>query len=381
MMYRGLLLACLLSIAVPAQAANVKIGVLAPFSGDYATYGEGYEKGIEVWKEMYGAPKAGNQPIEIQKIDGRCDVNTALAAFRREASSLTMLIGPACSGAVRAATPLIDAGHIPSLVLGLATVITANRKPDGYVFRVLQDNDSLDRRFGEFIMSRWQSEGRKKIGLLLDSSANRVGTAKIWTELAKGHGAEVVASEKFELGSKDFTSQLVRLKASGAQAAVILGYAADEGRLLRQMSEQGFDLPIAGGNDTPYLPSLDPSLVKDGSKILENVFFYSSFVPGEDTKEVKKFVDHFQTKYKTAPLDIDYAGWLALTIAVKAMNNAGGDLSGPHLRQALQDMKLDLGGRAISYTKTGDQQQGLLYVGQLKNGKPSLVKLLTYNRD
>lgn len=39
-------------------------------------------------------------------------------------------------------------------------------------------------------------------------------------------------------------------------------------------------------------------------------------------------------------------------------------------------MKLDLGGRDITFLDNGDQKTLLTYIGQIKEGNPTLVKLV-----
>src|ERR1700744_6288565 len=61
----------------------ITVGLVAPFSGDYATYGEGYLRGIAAWEKQNGQPTVDGRKVVIKNVDDQCDVGTAVAAFRR----------------------------------------------------------------------------------------------------------------------------------------------------------------------------------------------------------------------------------------------------------------------------------------------------------
>lgn len=374
-------LAVLAASTAPVRAADTAvIGVIAPFSGDYATYGEGYGRGITIWKEMYGDLKAGDKTVEIKQIDDMCDVNTGLAAYRREASNLLAAIGPACSGVVRAVTPLAATDKVPLLFLGHGAGLTMTGVKDGYTFRMTQPDDLIQKIFAKFILDKWKAEGKTKIAAIHDTSDAYSNTGNLIKEAVEGAGMEFVADEKFDLGNKDFTAQLLNIKKSGAEAAIIATYEADEGRLLQQLADLNLDLTVAGSGDTPYLALVDTDMVGGNTKSLEDVYYYSDFVPGEQATEVAKFNAAYTKKYGKVPLDIDYEGWLAMSILNTALKTPGASEGGDKLRQALQLAKVDLGGREVSFIENGDQSTLLTYIGQIKNGVPTLVDLVQLPR-
>lgn len=360
-----------------SAAEPLKVGLIAPFSGDYAIYGEGYAQGIEIWKEIYGTPSVKGRKIEIVKIDTRCDVNTGMAAYRREASDLIATIGPACSGVVKAAAPLIMSGKRPSLFLGHGASLTLGKKAaDTYLFRLTQPDTLNLQAFGDFIIAKWKAEGKTKIAAIHDTTVTFGKTGEVMKASAKKHGAELVADESFDLGNKDFTGQLLKVKNSGAQALVVVTYAADEGRLMQQMADLNLDIPVAGGVDTPYLATIESGEAKGKTKSLEDLYFYSDYIRGGKSTEIQKFDEAFTAKYKRPPLDINYEGWLGLSLLVKALEAPGATDGGANLNKALQDVKLDLGGRTVSFVDNGDQATLLTYIGQIRGGEPHLVELI-----
>ena len=284
-MFVSLLMAGTMTVSMTSSTnaqESLRIGLFAPFSGDYAIYGEGYQRGIDVWKKMYGEPMVGDRAIEVVDVDTRCDVNTGMAAYRREIDKLVATIGPACSGVVKATMALADADKKPMLFLGHGATLTMGRKPGGYVFRMTQP-DELDLQiFGDYLLNKWKKEGKTKVAVVHDTSVTYGNTGDVFKkEAEKVGGIDVVADEKFELGTTDFTSQILKIRQSGAEAMILVSYAADEGRFLQQASQLGLSIPVAGSTDTPYLATDKSQSSAETSKILNGVYFYSDYVQGK----------------------------------------------------------------------------------------------------
>jgi branched-chain amino acid transport system substrate-binding protein len=383
--YRNVLYAIGIAAAAlsgPASAQNtdpIRIALIAPFSGDYSIYGEGYELGIELWKEMYGDIEVNGRKVEIVKVDERCDVNTGLSAYRRESANFIANIGPSCSGVVKAVIPLAEAGKKPMLYLGHGAGLTDGREPDGYRFRLTQPDAPLLDRFAEVMLQKWFDEGKKKAAILHDTTVTYGGSGAIAAEAAKKVGIELVATETFDLGTKDFTGQLLKVRESGAEAVMIITYAADQARLLQQMADLQMKLPVSGAADTPYLVSVETSHgTGDHSTALEGVYYYSDYVQGDSPTKLQEFNKRFVEKHKMAVLDIHYEGWLAMGILSEALKAPGATEGGEALRDAIQNVKFDLGGRTISFGPNGDQTDRVLFLGQIVNGEPTLVDVTVW---
>jgi ABC-type branched-subunit amino acid transport system substrate-binding protein len=149
---------------------------------------------------------------------------------------------------------------------------------------------------------------------------------------------------------------------------------------MRQAAEQNLGIPMAGGVDSPYLASIEKELVDGKIDILEGMYFYSDYIQGAKEAEVEKFDAAFRKKFNMPPLDINYEGWLSLSLIVKALQAPGAAEGGDKLRASLQDIKLDLGGRVVSFLENGDQATLVTYIGQLNKGNPELIELVKTER-
>lgn len=353
------------------------IGLEAPFTGDYAAYGEGYMRGIATWKSQNGQPTVNGRKVVIQKLDDQCDVSTGVSAFRRVATNLTAVIGPSCSAEAPALAPLLAANQVPALDLGHAASITLGYK-GGWIFRMAQPDAANQYAFAEYLLPLWKKQGITKLGLIYDTTTTDADAAKSWTTAAKSHGDTLVTSQPFQEGATDFTSEILKLKNAGAQAAILQVYGPDESNIIRQMTNLKVKMPIASAEDTPY-----PFVVnKQTGPGINGVYFYSDYIRGSGKQPLKQFEQTFQKLYPgRIPMDIDWEGYLAMQVLMNALKQPGAADGGTALQKALQQTNLSLGDLPpVSFLPNGDQKQTLTYAGRVLNMKPALVKLLVQPR-
>lgn len=357
------------------QGGAITVGLLAPFSGDYAIYGQGYQKGIDAWIKAHGTPKINGRTVQVKRIDDQCDVATGVAAFRRDAKNLTAIIGPSCSSIAPPLKPLIAGLKIPMLELGHAASVTMDGK-NGWTFRISQPDSANQESFGKYLLNEWKKNQVTKIGVIYDTSVTDANAAKSWTRIAKSAGDDIAAAVSFDPGVTDFTSQLLKLKSAGVQGYILQVFGPDESRLIKQMGDLGIKAPIASAEDTPYSFVVN----KATGPGIEGVRYYSDYAPGS------AFSKPFEKAYAEvapnagAPLDIQWEGWLSMDILMSALRKPGAADDGQKLRDAIAATNLQMGSTTVSFLPNGDQRQVLTYAAHIANGKPVLDKLIAEPR-
>jgi branched-chain amino acid transport system substrate-binding protein len=360
------------SAGASTSSKPVVLGVQAPFTGDYAIYGEAYKRGIETWKAQHGGKlEAGGHPITVKEIDDGCDVKTGISAFRKNSADLSVLMGPACSSVVEAVKPLARASQVPVMFLGQAASLTVGQT-DGWLFRLTQPDTANAQAFGKYVIEDWKAKWIAKIAVLHDTSVLDKDAAKTWGGLAGPAGMKIVADQSFDLGATDFTSAVLKVKQSGAEAVVIQTYGPEEARIIKQMADLKIKIPIAAGTDTAY-----PSTIKAAGPAIEGAAFYSDYIAGSDLTALKGFETAFVKLYPDRePENTDYEAWLGMALLSNALEQPGAADSGDALRKALAGAKVDLGGVEQSYAANGDQSTVLTFVATVKNGKPAVTEVL-----
>ncbi|MCW3101203.1 MAG: branched-chain amino acid transporter substrate-binding protein [Chthonomonadaceae bacterium] len=355
---------------------DLTVGLLAPFTGDYAVYGDGYQQGIDAWIKANGQPQVDGHKVNVVKLDDQCDVAAGVAAFRRQAKKLTAVIGPSCSSIGPPLKPLIKATKVPMLLLGHAASVTLGYK-EGWIFRISHPDSANQSAFGEYLLTKWKGQGITKVGVIYDTSVTDANAAKSWTAVSKQVGVSMAASVSFDPGVTDFSSQLLKLKNAGAQGYILQVFGPDESRLIKQMGDLGIKVPIASAEDTPY-----PFVVnKQTGPGINRVSYYTDYAPGLDTPVSKKFEEAFRQVTSAAPLDIGWEGYLAMEVLMQALKRPGAVGGGDKLREAIAQTSIPLGDVTISFLPNGDQKQVLTYAARIANDKPVLEKLIVKPRE
>jgi len=88
-----------------------------------------------------------------------------------------------------------------------------------------------------------------KVALLHDATNYGVsGRDDLLAQIkAQGNKLEVVATEKFNIGDKDMSAQLLKAKTAGAQAVLIWGIGPELAAVANGMDKVGLKVPLIGG--------------------------------------------------------------------------------------------------------------------------------------
>ncbi|MCC9000549.1 MAG: branched-chain amino acid ABC transporter substrate-binding protein [Candidatus Contendobacter sp.] len=282
-----------------AQAADtVKIGLMAPLTGSWASEGQGMKKIVELLAEQQNA-KGGvlGRKIEIVTEDDGGDPRTAsLAAQRLTTQGVAAVVGTYGSSVTEASQAIYDEAKVPQIANG-STAIRLTEKGFKFFFRTAPRDDEQGRMAAQTIGKL----GFKKVAILHDSTSYAKGLAQEANDLLKKKGAEVVFFDALTPGERDYNAILTKLKGAKPEVVLFTGYYPEAGLLLRQKKEMNWQVPFVGGDATN-----NPDLVKiAGKEAAEGFYFLSPPVPQDlDTPEAKAFLADYQKKYGEAPASI-----------------------------------------------------------------------------
>lgn len=335
------------------QAADpVKIGLMAPLTGSWASEGQGMKKIVELLADQQNA-KGGvlGQKIEVITEDDGGDPRTAsLAAQRLTTKGVVAVIGTYGSSVTEASQTIFDEAGIPQIANG-STAIRLTEKGFKHFFRTAPRDDEQGRMAAQTI----EKLGFKKVAILHDSTSYAKGLADETNALLKKQGAEVVFFDALTPGERDYTAILTKLKGANPDVVLFTGYYPEAGLLLRQKRSMGWAVPFIGGDATN-----NPDLVKSaGKEAAEGFYFLSPPQPQDlDTPEAKAFLTDYQEKYNEAPPSI----WVVLAgdgfrVAVAGIEGAksteGGKVAA-YLHESLKNYS-GLSG-PISFDAKGDRE-------------------------
>ncbi len=340
---------CLCAYAAFA-ADTIKIGLLAPITGSYASEGQGMKQVLELLTADVNAKGGilGKKVTLITEDDGSDPRTAALAAQRLISQGVVAVIGTYGSSVTEPTQGIFDESGIVQIANG-ATAIRLTEKGLKLFFRTCPRDDEQAKVAAQTIAKL----GYKKIAILHDNSTYAKGLAEETRGLLqKQPGAQIVFFDALTPGERDYSTILTKLKQAQPDVVFFTGYYNEAGLLLRQKKEMGFNVPFIGGDATN-----NTDLVKIAGVAAAAGFYFISAPLPQDLPTAKAFIDEFKKKYGAAPNSIyPVLAGDGFNVVVAALNGTKGGNSaqvGAYLHNNLKDFQ-GLTGK-ISFNAKGDR--------------------------
>ena len=236
----ALALATLPAIA-SAQTQEVKVAVIAPFSGPWARQGDlmlkGAQMAVDDVNAAGGIKALGGAKMKLVVIDAGDNIEKAKNAAQRMVAQETEVIG--CTGAwlssfTLAVTEVTERAELPCLTLSYSDQITA--RGFHYIFQTSPTGDEQAKQALPTIIQLAQAAtGRapKNVAILQDNTAAAVSFAKPMREggLAKA-GMNVVVDETFTPPLSDATSLIQKVRSARPDMLFLINTAIPDDKLL-----------------------------------------------------------------------------------------------------------------------------------------------------
>ena len=341
----------LLMGSLSAQAAEIKIGLMAPLTGAYASEGEDMRRVVELMaEELNKAGGVNGAQIRVVTQDDGSDARTAaLAAQRLSTDGVAAVIGTYGSAVTEASQNIYNRNGILQIATG-STAIRLSEKGFKLFFRTCPRDDEQ----GLVAVNTLLQMGYKDVAILHDNTAYAVGLAEEARDgLGKAGKTNLVFYDALQPNERDYSAILTRLRGAKPEVIFYTGYYPEAGMLLRQMREMGWQVPMLGGD-----AQNNTDLVKiAGAEAASGFYFVSPPMPDDlDSQSAKDFIKAYQAKYNAAPRSIwSVIAGDAFSVIVEALRVTGADAQkmGAYLRDELKDFD-GLTGK-ISFNAKGDR--------------------------
>ncbi|MEK7063337.1 MAG: penicillin-binding protein activator [Patescibacteria group bacterium] len=277
----------------------VKIGVIAPLTGDAASYGESLRDVMLLAAEEINAA-GGIEGRQVQLVieDGKCNGKDAASAAQKLVSvdSVEVVIGGFCSSESLAAEPVTTASKVALFSAASSNPGLTNVSP--YFAR----NYPSDSSQGTFLADIASDRGYKKVAVIQEQTDYAAGVFGAFsTELTAKGG--VVVKEEFPSKHTDFRSLIAKLKAEKPDALFIIAQTqAAEKLLFAQLQQQAWNTPLLI-ND---VIAGDKEMLAEYAPFLEGALTAEFTVDPTNTK-YQKFLAAFVAKYSKEPTLLAYA--------------------------------------------------------------------------
>lgn len=290
----------------------IKIGVIVPLTGEAATYGDVWKKGVELAVEKI-ENEYGIKIEAVYEDSQMLPANTVTAAQKLINIDKVKAIVIGSSRETLAAAPVAENNKI--LLMSAATSPEITKAGD-YVFRIYPS----DLYQGNDLADLAAKKGYTKLAVLAVLDDYGKGLTEVFKTRVEKEGGKVEIVENFiPEGAMDFRTQLTKIAGIKPEAVLILAYKIHYPSILKQMQELNIHIPILA-SEAMY----DPDVLKNVGKLAEGILLTNYTEP--KTKEYEEFVLLHKEKYDTEQGAFS-AGFYDNTILVlKALIENKGDV-------------------------------------------------------
>jgi branched-chain amino acid transport system substrate-binding protein len=345
-----------LGLAVPqcfaADRAPVRIGVMAPVTGEWASEGQDMVNVVRLLaEELNKNGGAGGRLIEIEVGDDGGDPKTAaLAAQRLVSAGVAAVIGTYGSAVTEASQDIYADDDVLQIGTG-STSIRLTEKGLPLFFRTCPRDDDQGRVMARHI----KALGFKKAALVHDNSSYARGLAEEVRALFDDQSVAVVFYDAITPGDRDYSTTLTKIKTLNPDLIIFTGYYPEAAMLLRQKKEMAWEVPMIGGDATNNLALVDIA----GRESAKGYYFISPPGPSDLTGEMSEaFMAEYQARFKTLPSSVwaVMAGdaFKVLALAIENVDQPTGANLARYLHNDLKDFVGFTG--PIAFNEKGDRE-------------------------
>jgi branched-chain amino acid transport system substrate-binding protein len=242
----GLALGVALAFGATAQA-QVKMGVAGPLTGPNAAFGAQLKNGADQAVEDINAA-GGINGQKIAPLAYGDDVSDPRqgrnVANKFSADGIKFVIGHFNSGVTIPASEVYQENGM-LMISPSATNPQVTERKMWNVFRTCGRDDQQGAIAGDYIAKNFKG---KKVAVVHDKTTYGQGLADETRKAMNAKGVKEVLYEGVNLGEKDFSALVSKIKASGADLVYWGGLHTEGGLIVRQMRDQGVRAPLMGGD-------------------------------------------------------------------------------------------------------------------------------------
>ena len=366
-------MACVFFVGVAGAQDAIKIGLLAPLTGQAAADGLSVQNSVKLAVEKVNA-EGGlmGKKVELITYDDRADGKEAVALARKliEQDKVVAVVGGSYSTPSRAMAPIFQEEKIPAVYA--YAVHPDVTKAGNFNFR----NGFLGMVEGKAAAyTAVKLLKAKKIALLIsDNDFGRTlaeGFKMYIEKYAKG-AATITSVQAYPMQEKDFKAYLSKIKDENVDVIFSSGYYFQTGPVVKQAREMGIKAHIIGeeGADSP-------KFLEIAGKSAEGFVIVTNLNRDDKRAQVQNFLKTFETRYKIQPDMVGASAYDAFMIIIDGIKRAK-SVKGPDIRGSIATLKdFDgLTGQIKRFTPEGEVVKDV-QVQTVKNGRFRFFNVVT----
>ena len=302
------------SVASGASGA-VKIGLVVPQSGVYATVGNEVKHGWELWLERHGG-KLGNREVTTVVADEGEAPQTGVPAVQKllQSDRVDAIVGIISSAIALGAKDVVaEARKLMIVANAGAGAITGARNP--YIWRTSFTNAQVASVMGKHLAGKVDTG---PVYLIAPDYAAGAEVIRGFKTAFEAGGGKIAGEAKPAFGkTQDYQPFLTGIQSSGARATFCFFAGAEAIAFVKQYAQFGLasSIPLYGSG---FLTEGSAVLAAQGDAAvgIQTTLHYS---PELDNPANKAFVAAWKAKYSDSPAVYAVQGWDAAAVLNRAL--------------------------------------------------------------
>nr|WP_278116433.1 branched-chain amino acid ABC transporter substrate-binding protein [Mesorhizobium sp. WSM4875]WIE94801.1 branched-chain amino acid ABC transporter substrate-binding protein [Mesorhizobium sp. WSM4875] len=235
-------------IALSGNAfADVLMGVAGPVTGAGAAFGAQLKRGAEkAVADINAAGGINGEKILLSVGDDASDPKQGISVANKfVGDNVKFVVGHYNSGVSMPASEVYSENGILEISPS-STIPEFTERGLWNVFRTCGRDDQQGKVAGDYLATHFKDG---KIAIINDKSAFGQGMAAQVKKAINAGGVTEVMYDAVNVGEKDFSALISKMKASGVTVIYYAGYYAEAGLISRQLADQGLKATLMGSDD------------------------------------------------------------------------------------------------------------------------------------
>ena len=357
------------ALAAPAFAAEapLKIGLILPLTGPFASTGKQIEAACRLYIAKNGDTVAGRKVELIVKDDTGLAPETTkrIAQEMVVQDKVSVLAGFGLTPLALAAAPVATEAKVPMIVMAAATGMIPTRSP--FIVRTGFTLPQVTAPIAE-----WALKNKiKRVVTMVTDYGPGLDAEKTFVTVFKAGGGEIVESIKTPLRNPDYAPFLQRAKDAKPDALFVFVPSGEGLAVMKQFDERGLKqagIRLIGTGDVT-----DDDLLESMGAPAVGIITSFHYSAAHDSPENKAYVDAFmKANNGMRPNFHSLGGYDGMHLIYEAVKKAGPDATGEQLVEAMKGQKWVSPRGPMSIDPATRQTVQNVYLREVKmvNGKP-----------
>ena len=346
-------------VALPASAegkGTIKLGGLAPLTGNYAEYGMGFQIAWQMAIDEINANGGANGymlSIDVKDTAGDPVVSSTMATAFAEDDEILAILGDFSSGCCKANAPIVDRYGIVQLSPTASAPDYAAMSP--YAYSIMGRQDKEAPFLAKYVLKKYL--GATKVAVIRVDSDWGLAAFTNFKNQADIEGLEVM-EEKYKSDETDFSSIITKVKAFDPQVLVVMDQGLPVSAIFNAADSAGWKVQhVSLGPGTSE--QLLGQLIDPNNLIVTSPFFFDP-----DNAALTAWKDKFAAKAGFQPTVHPACAYDTAYLIAAAIESIGdGEVTRDAINNALKDIEFTgLTGR-IKFEPAGDIARDYLICG------------------